>query len=84
MWVYFELTRCAFQRAISIPPRVTQDYEWSPAEPVMAIYIMEQGNQPARISLMKVPERTELRQKNLFNVSGAGHALETGYLTQLT
>ena len=29
------------------------------------------GNLPARLSLMAFPERTELRQKNLFSVAGA-------------
>jgi hypothetical protein len=36
-------------------------------------YQVEQGggNLPARLSLMAFPERTELRQKNLFSVAGA-------------
>lgn len=50
--------------------RCRQDFEWSPAEPVLAAYMMEQGNQPARIALLRIPERTELRQKNMLNVSG--------------
>lgn len=45
------------------------DFEWSPSEAVLAAYISEQGNLPARITLIKIPERVELRQKNLFNVS---------------
>jgi uncharacterized protein with WD repeat len=47
-----------------------QDFEWSPSEPVLAAYSVEQGNQPARIVLVKIPERTEMRQKNMLNVSG--------------
>lgn len=47
-----------------------QDFEWSPAEPILAVYTTEQGNLPARIQLIKIPERTEIRQKNLFSVSG--------------
>ncbi|GLI69794.1 hypothetical protein VaNZ11_014493 [Volvox africanus] len=46
-----------------------QDFEWSPAEPLLAAYSAEQGNQPARIVLIKIPERTEIRQKNMLNVS---------------
>ncbi|PNW85513.1 hypothetical protein CHLRE_03g190100v5 [Chlamydomonas reinhardtii] len=46
-----------------------QDFEWSPVEPVLAAYSAEQGNQPARIVLIKVPEKTEMRQKNMLNVS---------------
>lgn len=45
------------------------DFEWSPSEAILAAYTTEQGNLPARIALVKVPERTELRQKNLFSVS---------------
>lgn len=45
------------------------DFEWSPSEPVLAAYTSEQGNLPARITLVKIPERNEMRQKNLFNVS---------------
>lgn len=37
----------------------------------MAVYQVETagGNLPARISLMRMPDRTELRQKNLFSVA---------------
>ncbi len=48
-----------------------QDFEWSPSEPIIACVTQEQNNLPARIALIKVPERIELRQKNLFSVSGA-------------
>jgi len=46
-----------------------QDFEWSPSEPILVAYTAEEHNMPARIVLVKVPERTEIRQKNLFNVS---------------
>ncbi|CAI5518545.1 unnamed protein product [Closterium sp. Naga37s-1] len=47
------------------------DFTWSPAEPILAMYIPESngGNQPARVSLVAIPSREELRQKNLFSVS---------------
>ncbi len=49
-----------------------QDFEWSPAADILCAYQSEQagGNLPARISLIRLPDRTELRQKNLFSVSG--------------
>ena len=49
-----------------------QQFSWSPAEAVMCAYQSEQagGNLPARVALIKIPEKVELRQKNLFNVSG--------------
>lgn len=45
------------------------DFEWSPSEPVLCAYTSEMGNLPARISLVRIPDRIELRQKNLFSVS---------------
>ena len=48
-----------------------QDFCWSPCAPVMAVYQVESagGNLPARISLLRMPDRVELRQKNLFSVA---------------
>lgn len=43
----------------------------SPAEPLMAVYTAESGQTAARVTLMKFPEKTELRQKNMYSVSGA-------------
>ncbi len=40
--------------------------------------MMEQGNQPARIALLRIPERTELRQKNMLNVSGEWDRVRAG------
>ena len=50
-----------------------QDFAWSPAQPILCAYQTEQagGNLPARISLIGFPDKRELRQKNLFSVSGA-------------
>mmetsp|Transcript_32658 Transcript_32658/g.59213 ORF Transcript_32658/g.59213 Transcript_32658/m.59213 type:complete len:718 (-) Transcript_32658:176-2329(-) len=47
-----------------------QEFDWSPTDSVMAIYTSpsEKGNQPARILLLKVPEKREVRQKALFDV----------------
>ena len=56
----------------SLKLEAVQDFEWSPKDNILCAYQSEQagGNLPARISLIKLPERTELRQKNLFSVSG--------------
>jgi translation initiation factor 3 subunit B len=47
------------------------DFLWSPAEAVLAVYQPEAnaGNTPARVSLWAIPDRKEIRQKQLFNVS---------------
>lgn len=47
------------------------DFSWSPTEPLLSLFVPEGGggNQPARVSLVSIPSREELRQKNLFSVS---------------
>ncbi|KAL4201949.1 hypothetical protein AMTRI_Chr02g218500 [Amborella trichopoda] len=47
------------------------DFSWSPTDPILALFVPEGGggNQPARVSLIQIPGREELRQKNLFSVS---------------
>ena len=51
-------------------PTCSQDFEWSPAEPLLAAYTQEVGDRPASISIVKIPERSAVRSKQLFNVSG--------------
>ncbi|KAK6918126.1 Translation initiation factor, beta propellor-like domain, partial [Dillenia turbinata] len=47
------------------------DFSWSPTDPILALFVPELGggNQPARVSLVQIPSKMELRQKNLFSVS---------------
>lgn len=47
------------------------DFTWSPTDPIIALFVPELGggNQPARVSLVQIPGKEELRQKNLFSVS---------------
>ncbi|CAM6084442.1 unnamed protein product [Calypogeia fissa] len=47
------------------------DFQWSPTDPLLSLFVPEGGggNQPARVSLVSIPSREELRQKNLFSVS---------------
>ncbi|EFJ13839.1 hypothetical protein SELMODRAFT_446105 [Selaginella moellendorffii] len=47
------------------------DFSWSPTDSILALFVPEGngGNQPARVSLVQIPGREELRQKNLFSVS---------------
>ncbi|KAF8067212.1 R1 [Scenedesmus sp. PABB004] len=46
-----------------------QDFEWSPSEPLLAAYTAEVGDRPANITVIRIPERTPVRSKQLFNVS---------------
>lgn len=45
------------------------DFEWSPKDNVLAYWAPEQANAPARVSVVEIPSRNELRQKNLVMVS---------------
>ncbi|KAM0900356.1 hypothetical protein ACQ4PT_020717 [Festuca glaucescens] len=47
------------------------DFSWSPTDPIISMFVPEMGggNQPAKVSLVQIPSRQELRQKNLFSVS---------------
>ncbi|XP_058194988.1 eukaryotic translation initiation factor 3 subunit B-like [Rhododendron vialii] len=55
----------------SIKVENVMDISWSPTVPNLALFVPELGggNQPARVSLIKIPSKEELRQKNLFSVS---------------
>lgn len=45
------------------------DFDFSPTASLLAAFMPEKGNSPARIALISLPEREEVRQKNLFSVS---------------
>lgn len=55
----------------SIKVENVMDFSWSPTDPIFALFVPELGggNQPARVSLIQIPGKEELRQKNLFSVS---------------
>ncbi|KAM7476202.1 hypothetical protein LguiB_023445 [Lonicera macranthoides] len=55
----------------SIKVENVMDFSWSPTDPIFALFVPELGggNQPARVSLIQIPSKEELRQKNLFSVS---------------
>ncbi|XP_041363161.1 eukaryotic translation initiation factor 3 subunit B-like [Gigantopelta aegis] len=46
-----------------------RDFSWSPTDNVMANWVPEMENVPARVSLIEIPSRKELCAKNLFNVA---------------
>lgn len=45
-------------------------------ESILAYWTPEVANQPARVTLMSFPSRTQLRSKNLFNVSDVGDHIQ--------
>lgn len=54
----------------SIKLEGVEHFSWSPTGPLMAVFIPEQqrGNQPARVALIEIPSKKEIRQKQLFSV----------------
>lgn len=46
-----------------------RDFAWSPKDNIIAYWAPEIENSPARVTLVEVPSRHEIRQKNLFNVT---------------
>ncbi|XP_049801435.1 eukaryotic translation initiation factor 3 subunit B [Schistocerca nitens] len=46
-----------------------RDFSWSPSDNVLAYWVAEDKDVPARVSLLEIPSRNEVRAKNLFNVA---------------
>lgn len=46
-----------------------KDFSWSPSDNVLAYWVAEDKDVPARVTLIEVPSRNEVRVKNLFNVA---------------
>jgi translation initiation factor 3 subunit B len=46
-----------------------QSFDWSPTDSILCAYQEEQGNLPARVVLIRSPDREEIRAKNLFSVA---------------
>ena len=46
-----------------------RDFNWSPTDNVIAYWVAEDKDVPARVTLLEIPNRNEIRNKNLFNVA---------------
>ncbi|KAK2643511.1 hypothetical protein Ddye_025274 [Dipteronia dyeriana] len=70
------------------------DFNWSPTDPILSLYVPELGggNQPARVSLIQIPGKEELRQKgaqagyqsSLLSFYSMRTAHNTGWVSKLT
>lgn len=54
------------KKSIKIPH--IMDFEWSPINNYISYWVAEHKNVPARVVLMEIPSKTEIRSKNLVNV----------------
>jgi len=64
-----KLIRDKGEKRSSVKVDGVRQFIWSPTDNVMSLWVPEHLNQPAKVSLMEMPSRTELRQKNLFSVA---------------
>lgn len=55
------------KKSIKIPG--VQQFAWSPTEAIMAYWTPEVKDSPARVTLIEIPSKREIRQKALFSVS---------------
>lgn len=55
------------KKSIKVP--YIQHFSWSPTDDIIAFWTPEVNDSPARVTLIDLPSRVELRQKALFSVS---------------
>ena len=46
-----------------------RNFSWSPTQNILAYWVAEEKDVPARVTLLEIPSKKELRSKNLFNVA---------------
>ncbi|XP_030751724.1 eukaryotic translation initiation factor 3 subunit B [Sitophilus oryzae] len=46
-----------------------RDFNWSPTDNIVAYWVAEDKDVPASVTLLELPNRNEIRKKNLFNVA---------------
>ena len=55
----------------SIKVEGIKSFSWSPSSNILAYFVAEEKDVPARVVLLEIPSRKEVRVKNLFNVADA-------------
>ncbi len=56
------------KKSIKLPK--VQDFAWSPSDDTLAYWVPENENSPARVSVLAIPSRKEIRSKALYSVDG--------------
>ncbi len=64
-----KLIRDKHEKRSSLKQDGVRQFLWSPTDNVMSLWVPEHLNQPAKVVLVELPSRVELRQKNLFSVA---------------
>eukprot|EP00041_Stephanoeca_diplocostata_P010259 m.162919 g.162919 ORF g.162919 m.162919 type:complete len:646 (-) comp18088_c0_seq1:138-2075(-) len=52
----------------SLKIKDVKDYQWSPTDNIISYWVPEEGNLPAKVVLLKLPERVEISSKNMYSV----------------
>ncbi|GIY27876.1 eukaryotic translation initiation factor 3 subunit B [Caerostris extrusa] len=55
------------KKSLKIPG--IKNFSWSPTQNIITYWVAEEKDVPARVTLLEIPSRTELRSKNLFSVA---------------
>jgi len=55
------------KKSIKVPGM--RDFSWSPKENILVYWVAEDKDVPARVVLLEIPSRKEIRVKNLFSVA---------------
>lgn len=64
----YEMPNCGLLDKKSIKCPGVRGFSWSPKDNVISYWVPEQGEAPARVTLIGIPRRNEVRVKNLYNV----------------
>ncbi|XP_067938024.1 eukaryotic translation initiation factor 3 subunit B-like [Watersipora subatra] len=65
----YELPSCGLLDKKSLKVTNVRDFEWSPDQSIISYWVPEGEACPARVSLIEIPSRKELRIRNLFSVA---------------
>lgn len=52
----------------SLKIKDVQDYQWSPTDNIISYWVPEEGNLPAKVVLLQLPQRVEISSKNMYSV----------------
>jgi translation initiation factor 3 subunit B len=54
-------------KSIKVPG--IRNFSWSPTDNILAFWVAEETEVPAKVTLMEIPKKRDIRTKNLFNVA---------------
>jgi len=74
----YEVPHCGLLDKKSIKAPGIRRFLWSPKDNIISYWVPEHGEAPARVTLIGIPRRHEIRVKNLYNV----HNIEMSWQDQ--